>query len=52
MSVVRPKCRRQVGAREYPEAKVNPVASRTPQQQVSSLRVLVLANLELLEGAE
>ena len=46
------KYRGQVGAQERPEAKVNPVASPTPQQQVSSLRGLVPANLELLEGAE
>ena len=49
---MQPKYRGQVGAQERPEAKVNPVTSPTPQQQVSSLRGLVPANLELLEGAE
>ena len=42
----------QAGAQEHPEAKLDPLASPTPQQQVSSLRVLVPANLEVLEGAE
>ena len=49
---MQPKYRGKAGAQAHPEAKVNPVTSPTPQQQVSSLRVLVPANLEVLEGAE
>ena len=50
--VMQQKYRGKAGAQAHPEAKVNPLTSPTPQQQVSSLRVLAPANLEVLEGAE